>query len=95
MRLLLSTLTHRSICIDNIRNYDDNPGLKDYELSFLKIMDKLTNGSLIEINETGTKIRYKPGTLVGASDILYFKCPTSRSMVYWIEPLLILLLFSK
>ena len=94
-RLLLSTLTHKSICIDNIRSNADKAGLKDYELSFLKILDKLTNGSLIEINETGTKIRYKPGTLVGCASILYFKCCTSRSIVYWIEPLIILLLFSK
>eukprot|EP01084_Bolivina_argentea_P056409 103245_1 len=97
-RLLLSTLTHKSICIDNIRNNDDgnnNLGLRDYELSFLRMLDKLTNGSLIEINETGTKIRYKPGSLIGTSSILYFNCCTSRSIVYWIEPLLILLLFSK
>eukprot|EP01084_Bolivina_argentea_P233812 393722_1 len=77
-RLLLATLTHKSICIDNIRIHEDNPGLKDYELSFLKLLDQLTNGSLIEINETGTKIRYKPGTLIGSSSILYFKCCTSR-----------------
>ena len=94
-RLLLSTLTHKSIMIDNIRIHDDKPGLKDYELSFLKILDKLTNGSLFEINELGTKVRYKPGSLIGTHSILSFKCSTSRSIVYWMEPLLILLLFCK
>lgn len=94
-RLLLATLLHKSIVIDNIRANAPKPGLKNYELSFLKILDKLTNSSLIEINELGTKIRYKPGTLVGASSIMFLKCPTSRSVVYWIEPLLVLLLFCK
>eukprot|EP00485_Elphidium_margaritaceum_P006191 CAMPEP_0202705198 /NCGR_PEP_ID=MMETSP1385-20130828/17780_1 /ASSEMBLY_ACC=CAM_ASM_000861 /TAXON_ID=933848 /ORGANISM="Elphidium margaritaceum" /LENGTH=453 /DNA_ID=CAMNT_0049363383 /DNA_START=41 /DNA_END=1402 /DNA_ORIENTATION=- len=94
-RLLLSTLTHRSICIDNIRIGDDKPGLTDYEMSFLQLLDKITNGSIIEINESATKVRYKPGALIGSSSIIHFKCCTSRSVAYWMEPLFILLLFCK
>ena len=94
-RIIFATLTNTSIIIDNIRNDDDNPGLKDYELSFLDLLDKITNGSLIEINESSTKIRYNPGTIIGSSYPIVFECPTSRSISYYLEPILILLLFGK
>jgi len=95
-RILLATLTHKSICIDNIRANDPKkPGLRDYEMSFLKILDKVTNGSVFEINETGTKLRYRPGTLLGAQSPIYFKCPTTRGIPYWLEPMVVLLLFCK
>lgn len=52
-RLLLSTLTGRAIRIDDIRANDQSPGLRDYEASLLRLFEKLTNGCLVEINETG------------------------------------------
>jgi hypothetical protein len=30
-------------------------GLRDYEVSFLRLLEKLTNGCVVEINETGAK----------------------------------------
>lgn len=52
-RLLLSTLSGRSIRIDDIRAQDENPGLRGFEASFLRLIEKLTNGCIVEINETG------------------------------------------
>ena len=37
----------------------------DFEASFLRLIEKITNGCGIKINETGTKVSYKPGVLVG------------------------------
>lgn len=52
-RLLLSTLSGKAIRIDDIRVNDQSPGLHDYEASLLRLLEKLTNGCLVEINETG------------------------------------------
>lgn len=55
-RLLCSTLSGRPIRIDNIRAEDENPGLRDFEASFLRLLEKLTNGCSVEINETGNML---------------------------------------
>ena len=61
-RLVVSLLSHRPLLIRNIRADDlENPGLKDYEANFLRLIDQITNGSRMEINNTGTQIRFQPG----------------------------------
>ena len=52
-RLVCSTLSGKAIRIDDIRAQDQNPGLRDYEASLLRLLEKVTNGCIIEINETG------------------------------------------
>ena len=52
-RLLFSTISGRAIRIDDIRTQDENPGLRDFEASYLRLLEKLTNGCKVEINETG------------------------------------------
>jgi RNA 3'-terminal phosphate cyclase len=52
-RLVCSTLSGKPIRIDDIRSGDENPGLRDYEASFLRLIEKITNGCIVEINETG------------------------------------------
>ncbi len=52
-RLLLSTLSGKPIRIDDIRVNDESPGVRDFEASFLRLLEKLTNGCVVEINETG------------------------------------------
>lgn len=64
-RIVCATLSGRPIRIEEIRSDDEEPGLTDFEANFLRLMDKLTNGSHIEINETGTKLKYSPGFIVG------------------------------
>ena len=65
-RLIVSILSNRPILIRNIRCDDlDQPGLRDYEASFLRLLDRMTNGSHVEINTTGTQLRFKPGILLG------------------------------
>ena len=45
----------------DIRADEENPGLRDYELSLLKLIEKITNGCDININKTGTRLILKPG----------------------------------
>ncbi|KAK8377365.1 hypothetical protein O3P69_013774 [Scylla paramamosain] len=47
-RLILSTLSGKPVRIRNIRAKADDPGLKDYEVSFIRLLDCLNNGSSIE-----------------------------------------------
>ena len=64
-RLFLSTLSGMPVQIQNIRAYEEEPGIREFEASYLRLIDKLTNGTKIEVNETGTAITYIPGLLVG------------------------------
>ena len=93
-RLLLATLAGAPLRIDDIRAHDSRPGLRDYEASFLRLLEKLSNGCAVEINETGTKLRYKPGVLTGGRDVVH-DCGTARPIGYFLEPLLVLGLFGK
>lgn len=92
-RLVLSTLCGRPIRITQIRSNDTDPGLKDYEVSFLRLLEAITNGSAIEISYTGTTVIYKPGIIVGGEHTHH--CPLTRGIGYYIEPLLILGAFGK
>ncbi|TFK76295.1 18S rRNA biogenesis protein [Pluteus cervinus] len=92
-RLVLSILSGKSVRIDKIRPDDKNPGLRDYEISLLRLLEKVTNGTVIEISVTGTAILLKPGIIAGGS--LTHDCPLSRSIGYFLEPVVMLAPFSK
>jgi len=66
-RLALSTLTGRPVRISQIRESSHtNPGLAPHEVSFLRLLDAITNGSAIEFSMTGTTVLYRPGLIVGS-----------------------------
>ncbi|KAH6942290.1 hypothetical protein HPB50_003169 [Hyalomma asiaticum] len=65
-RLVLSTLSSKPVEIKNIRHKEEEPGLKKFEVDLLKLLEKVTNGTAVEISETGTCVRYRPGLLYGA-----------------------------
>ncbi|KAL3911023.1 MAG: hypothetical protein SGILL_007449, partial [Bacillariaceae sp.] len=93
-RIVVSLLSHKQLLIRNIRADDlQNPGLKDYEASFLRLIDNITNGSKIEINATGTQLRFHPGTMLGGE--LSHQCPDSRSIGWFLEGVLPLAPFGK
>ncbi|KAK9293642.1 hypothetical protein QLX08_011470 [Tetragonisca angustula] len=92
-RLLLSTLSGKPVRIINIRIKDDDPGLKEYEISFIRLLDKITNGSRIELNETGTNLYYNPGLLYGGE--LEHDCSVQRGIGYYLEGIMILAPFCK
>ncbi|CAK9795461.1 Probable RNA 3'-terminal phosphate cyclase-like protein [Anthophora quadrimaculata] len=92
-RLLLSTLSGKPVRITNIRIKDDDPGLKEYEVSFVRLLDKITNGSRIELNETGTSLYYSPGLLYGGE--LEHDCSLQRGIGYYLEGIMILAPFCK
>uniref|UniRef100_A0A8C5H1T2 RNA 3'-terminal phosphate cyclase-like protein n=2 Tax=Gouania willdenowi TaxID=441366 RepID=A0A8C5H1T2_GOUWI len=92
-RLVLSTLSGKRVKIKNIRSKEDDPGLREFEASFIRLLDKVTNGSRIEINQTGTVLFYQPGLLYGGS--VEHECNPQRSIGYYLEALLMLGAFMK
>jgi RNA 3'-terminal phosphate cyclase-like protein len=66
-RLLLSTLTGRPVHISQIRSSSTTPGLAPHEISFLRLLESVTNGSALQISYTGTTLTYSPGLIVGSA----------------------------
>lgn len=104
-RLVLATLTGRTVHISQIRSSSPtNPGLAPHEISFLRLLEAVTNGSQMEISYTGTILVYKPGLITGGSTTvgasggmitheLPSNCP--RGLSYYLIPLCLLAPFSK
>ena len=53
LRLVLSCISGRAIRISDTRGDDEAPGLRQFEASFLRLIEKISNGCVVEINETG------------------------------------------
>jgi len=51
----VSTHAHGAHRVDDLRVDDPSPGLRDYEANLLRLLEKVTNGTLVEINETGAR----------------------------------------
>ncbi|EPS72448.1 hypothetical protein M569_02311 [Genlisea aurea] len=94
LRLLLSTLSSTPILIEDIHAEDTWPGLRPHEVSLLRLLEKVSDDCVVEINETGTKLKYKPGIVTGGRNLIH-DCGTSRSIGYFMEPLIVLGLFGK
>ncbi|CDP02194.1 unnamed protein product [Coffea canephora] len=94
LRLLLSTLSSTPILIEDIRADATWPGLRPHEVSFLRLLEKISDDCLVEINETGTKLKYKPGIVMGGKHLIH-DCGVIRSIGYFLEPLILLGLFGR
>eukprot|EP00127_Corallochytrium_limacisporum_P002491 Clim_evm48s128 gene=Clim_evmTU48s128 len=92
-RLVLSMLSGKSIRIEKIRYRDADPGVQDFEASFLRLLDKLSNGTAIEINESGTVLTFTPGAITGGD--IEHDCNVARSIGYYLEPIVPILVFAK
>jgi len=91
--VIYSILSSKKIQISKIRHQDENPGVNDAEVNFLRLMEQITEGSKFIINQTGTQIKLNPGFISGGIR-LHHDCHCSRGIGYFLEPLLILLPFS-
>lgn len=92
-RLILSLLSGKPVRISEIRPDFDSPGLTDYEASLLRLLEKITNGSTIEINHTGTALVFFPGLIIGG--VVEHTCPMSRAIGYYAEVIIALAPFGK
>ncbi|KAJ2494049.1 hypothetical protein IWW37_000127 [Coemansia sp. RSA 2050] len=92
-RLVFSILSQRPVRIDNIRSNDTNPGLRDYEISLLRLLEKATNGTRIVISHTGSSVVLRPGMITGGR--IEMDCPVTRGIGYYLEALVALAPFGK
>jgi RNA 3'-terminal phosphate cyclase-like protein len=99
-RVICALLSGRSIRIDDIRpSPTEGPGgsvdmgLLGYEASFLRLVDAITNGTEIDINESGTTLQLRPGFVTGGK--VEHDCGTRRSIGWFLEGIIPLALFSK
>ena len=104
-RLVRATLTGRPIRVSQIRSSSHtSPGLAAHEVSFLRLLESITNGSHIEFSYTGTTLLYKPGLITGsaaghgaAGGVIRHELPAecTRGASYFLIPLCLLAPFSK
>ncbi|KAI9834773.1 MAG: hypothetical protein M1819_002859 [Sarea resinae] len=104
-RLVLATLTGRPVRISDIRSSSPtNPGLASHEISFLRLLEAVTNGSALEISYTGTTLLYRPGLITGSvpgsgahGGVIRHELPADcvRGASYFLIPLCLLAPFSK
>lgn len=96
MKIAYSLLMNRPIQITEIRSNDINPGLSEYEISFLKLVDAITNGTKIEISKTGTVLNFTPGVITNNyGNEFEFQCHNSRAITYYAEGIIPISLFGK
>ena len=104
-RLILSTLTGRAVRFQRIRPSSlTHTGLAPHEISFLRLLEAVTNGSQFIISLTGTELLYKPGLITGSAPgsgasggVIRHELPAecTRGVSYFLIPLCLLAPFSK
>ena len=104
-RIILSALSGRPVHISQIRSSSPTtPGLAPEEISFLRLLESVTNGSSLQISYTGTTLTYIPGIItgtisgLGASDgVVRCNLPATcwRGVSWFLVPLCMLAPFSK
>jgi RNA 3'-terminal phosphate cyclase-like protein len=96
LKIAYSILLQKPVEISNIRSNSINPGLTEYEVSFLKLVERITNGTKIEISKTGTILKFYPGVITNNyGDILEFQCDNSRCLTYYLEGIIPISLYGK
>ena len=51
MRIFSSILSGKQLTIENIREADEYPGLQEFEVSFLRLIEKLSDGTFYMLTE--------------------------------------------
>lgn len=62
-------------------------------MAFLRLVSDLSHGAVMDINETGTMVKFTPGVLGGGA--VEVDCGTERGVGYFIEGVLPMLPFTK
>ncbi|XP_034671010.1 probable RNA 3'-terminal phosphate cyclase-like protein [Drosophila subobscura] len=93
-RLILACLSGKALKITQIRSEDESaPGLREYEISLIRLLDKITNGTRIELNPAGTSVMFTPGLLHGGQ--IHHDCCVQRGIGYYLDALIALGPFCK
>lgn len=83
LRLVLSLLSSTPIRISRIRHLSSSPGITQSEVSLLRLIERITNGTKVVISEAGTEITFHPGTIVNGRELEH-DCGTERSIGWFL-----------
>jgi len=60
------------------------------------LIEKITNGTKVQIDESGTRVKFYPGVITNNDGAEFeFDCGLGRSLSYFIEPLIVLGMYGK
>ena len=65
----------------------------DFEASFIRLVDKITNGSIIEVNETGKRHRVYLSNAYSLRSLFWIS--TAHQIIIWLLRILIVIPFRK
>lgn len=82
-RLVLSFISKKSIYIKNIRSNLSKPGLRNFEIDLFSLIDKVSQDCSIEINETGSHLKFTPGYLKNGN--FFHNTIGTRALSYYLE----------
>lgn len=91
--LACALLSNRPVQLRGINADTQQAGLRDFEVNFLKFVDRATAGTKIEVTNGQADVRVTPGLLLGGT--FSHAVPASRSVTYIIEAALLFLPFAK
>lgn len=93
LKIISAILIHRPLNLVDIRKNKISPGVYKSEINFLRFIQKIFEGTLIELNEDGliqsTAINFRPTNLATSNSIFHI-CGWDRGICYYLEPLLLL-----
>ena len=55
-KIVLSAISNQPIRIKNIRSRSKNPGVTAAEVDLLKLINEISNGAIIKVNDTGKRL---------------------------------------
>ena len=82
---------------------DQEEGIPKEAISFLRLISQVTTGTQVSLSQSGDELRFVPGLITASGSIVHEYNPpvdadageAARSLAYFIEPLLLILPFSR
>jgi RNA 3'-terminal phosphate cyclase-like protein len=91
--LVCALLANRPVTISGLGDQRDKPGLVDFEVNFMKFLDRTTASSSFDVRNGSSELTFKPGLILGG--VFSHAVPRTRSVTYIIEAALLFLPFAK
>ncbi|GJQ10795.1 hypothetical protein GpartN1_g2586.t1 [Galdieria partita] len=92
-RLLLAIFTGKQIVFDFSEEAHHSKLLKPNEISLLRLLDRITSGTQLQLDEAQRLITVQPGVLIGGN--FTHHCSTCRGLTYYLEFLALLAPYCK
>lgn len=94
--ITFATLCERPVLLENVHVFEEPQGIKSYEIKFMRLIEKISNGAKFEIGKSGTSVKYYPGIITNNDGQAFdFECGKDRNITYYLEYITILALFGK